>query len=76
MKDSREPPPASPRLTLRSPPHHRQRTKMAGFSRTGDVSANYAGCFDGHLTFGRSPALLIIDFVQVREAEVSGLCIP
>ena len=29
----------------------------------GDLSANYAGAFDGHLTFGKRPALLIVDFV-------------
>lgn len=28
-----------------------------------DLSANYAGAFDGHLPFGRHPALLIVDFV-------------
>ncbi len=30
---------------------------------TGDLSANYAGAFDGHLPFGQRPALLIVDFV-------------
>ena len=29
----------------------------------GDLSANYAGAFDGHLPFGQRPALLIVDFV-------------
>lgn len=29
-----------------------------------DLSANYAGAFDGHLPFGRHPALLIIDMVR------------
>jgi maleamate amidohydrolase len=28
-----------------------------------DLTENYAGAFDGHLTFGQSPALLIVDFV-------------
>ena len=28
-----------------------------------DLSANYAGAFDGHLPFGQRPALLIVDFV-------------
>ena len=28
-----------------------------------DLSANYAGAFDGHLPFGKRPALLIVDFV-------------
>jgi maleamate amidohydrolase len=30
---------------------------------TNDLAANYTGAFDGHLTFGKRPALLIIDFV-------------
>jgi maleamate amidohydrolase len=30
----------------------------------GDLSANYAGAFDGHLPFGQHPALLIVDFVK------------
>jgi maleamate amidohydrolase len=29
-----------------------------------DLSANYAGAFDGHLPFGQRPALLIVDFVM------------
>ena len=29
----------------------------------GDLSKNYQGAFDGHLPFGRKPALLIVDFV-------------
>jgi maleamate amidohydrolase len=29
----------------------------------GDLAANYAGAFDGHLPFGKCPALLIVDFV-------------
>ena len=28
-----------------------------------DLNENYAGAFDGHLPFGRKPALLIVDFV-------------
>lgn len=28
-----------------------------------DLDANYAGAFDGHLPFGKCPALLIVDFV-------------
>ncbi|MFM9853817.1 MAG: isochorismatase family protein [Sphingomonadaceae bacterium] len=28
-----------------------------------DLTANYSGAFDGHLAFGKSPALLIVDFV-------------
>jgi maleamate amidohydrolase len=31
---------------------------------SGDLSANYRGAFDGHLPFGRRPALLIVDFVM------------
>ena len=30
----------------------------------GDLSANYAAAFDGHLEFGKQPALLIVDFVM------------
>ncbi len=30
----------------------------------GDLSANYAGAFGGHLPFGKRPALLIVDFVK------------
>ena len=29
-----------------------------------DLTANYAGAFDGHLPFGQAPALLIVDFVM------------
>ncbi len=29
-----------------------------------DLAANYAGAFDGHLPFGWTPALLIVDFVM------------
>ena len=29
-----------------------------------DVAANYATAFDGHLAFGKRPALLIVDFVM------------
>jgi len=31
---------------------------------TDDLSANYAGAFDGHLPFGKRPALLIVDYVM------------
>ena len=30
---------------------------------TQDLTENYKGAFDGHLPFGRKPALLIVDFV-------------
>jgi maleamate amidohydrolase len=30
---------------------------------TDELTANYKGAFDGHLPFGRRPALLIVDFV-------------
>ena len=29
-----------------------------------DLTSNYAGAFDGHLPFGKRPALIIIDFVM------------
>ena len=29
-----------------------------------DIKANYAGAFDGHLAFGKRPALLIVDLVM------------
>ena len=29
-----------------------------------DMSANYAGAFDGHLSFGANPALIIVDVVM------------
>ncbi len=29
-----------------------------------DLDSNYAGAFDGHLLFGKCPALLIVDFVM------------
>lgn len=29
-----------------------------------DPHANYAGAFDGHLAFGKHPALLVVDFVM------------
>lgn len=32
--------------------------------RVDDLSANYAGAFNGHLPFGKRPALLIVDFVM------------
>jgi maleamate amidohydrolase len=33
-------------------------------NETTDLSANYSGAFDGHLPFGKSPALIIIDVVM------------
>lgn len=36
----------------------------APLQKDGDLAANYKGAFDGHLTFGKKPCLLIIDFVQ------------
>jgi maleamate amidohydrolase len=38
-----------------------------------DVSANYAGAFDGHLPFGKRPALLIVDFVMAYLDPASSL---
>ena len=32
-------------------------------NETEGLTANYAGAFDGHLPFGKRPALLIVDFV-------------
>ena len=29
-----------------------------------DLTANYAGAFDGHLRFGKRPALIVVDMVQ------------
>ena len=39
----------------------------------GDLSANYAGAFDGHLPFGQRPALLIVDFVVAYLDKASPL---
>ena len=36
---------------------------MTGPAGMDDLTRNYAGAFDGHLPFGRSPALLVIDLV-------------
>lgn len=36
----------------------------APLQKDGDLASNYEGAFDGHLSFGRKPCLLIIDFVQ------------
>lgn len=38
-----------------------------------DVAANYANAFDGHLAFGRRPALLIVDFVMAYLEPASPL---
>lgn len=38
-----------------------------------DLSANYAGSFDGHLVFGAHPALLIVDFVMAYLDKASPL---
>ena len=38
-----------------------------------DLSANYAGAFDGHLPFGKRPALLIVDFVVAYLDKASPL---
>lgn len=32
--------------------------------RASDLAANYAGAFDGHLAFGRRPALIVVDMVD------------
>jgi maleamate amidohydrolase len=38
-----------------------------------DVKANYAGAFDGHLAFGKRPALLIVDVVMAYLEPASSL---
>lgn len=38
-----------------------------------DLIASYAGAFDGHLPFGRRPALLIVDVVQAYVTPGSAL---
>jgi maleamate amidohydrolase len=38
-----------------------------------DLGANYAGAFDGHLPFGKRPALLIVDFVMAYLEPASPL---
>ncbi len=42
-------------------------------NETDDLSANYAGAFDGHLPFGTSPALIIIDVVMAYFDKASPL---
>ncbi|WP_430447230.1 isochorismatase family protein [Sphingorhabdus contaminans] len=38
-----------------------------------DMKANYAGAFDGHLAFGKRPALLIVDVVMAYLEPASSL---
>lgn len=38
-----------------------------------DLSENYRGAFDGSLGFGRTPALILIDFVEAYFAKASPL---
>jgi maleamate amidohydrolase len=38
-----------------------------------DLLANYSGAFDGHLAFGKRPALLIVDFVMAYLDRASPL---
>ncbi|WP_373474620.1 isochorismatase family protein [Sphingorhabdus sp.] len=38
-----------------------------------DVAANYANAFDGHLAFGKRPAVLIVDFVMAYLEPTSPL---
>ena len=38
-----------------------------------DLTANYVGAFDGRLSFGQRPALLIVDFVMAYLDEASPL---
>jgi maleamate amidohydrolase len=42
-------------------------------SNEDDLSANYSGAFDGHLPFGKRPALLIVDFVMAYVEKSSPL---
>jgi maleamate amidohydrolase len=42
-------------------------------AEVGDLTANYAGSFDGHLPFGKRPALLIVDFVMAYLEPTSSL---
>lgn len=39
----------------------------------GDLGENYKGAFDGHLPFGKKPALLIVDFVVAYLDPASSL---
>lgn len=39
----------------------------------GDLGENYKGAFDGHLPFGKKPALLIVDFVVAYLDPASAL---
>jgi maleamate amidohydrolase len=43
---------------------------------TGDALSNYRGVFDGKLGFGRSPALLVIDFIAAYTTPDSPLFAP
>jgi maleamate amidohydrolase len=38
-----------------------------------DLNQNYQGAFDGHLTFGKAPALIVIDMVKAYLQEGSPL---
>jgi maleamate amidohydrolase len=38
-----------------------------------DLAANYSGAFDGHLSFGKKPALIIVDFVMAYLDKASPL---
>ena len=42
-------------------------------NKQGDLTRNYTGVFDGHLTFGAHPALLIVDFVMAYVDPASPL---
>jgi nicotinamidase-related amidase len=41
--------------------------------KQGDLTRNYTGVFDGHLSFGARPALLIVDFVMAYVDPASPL---
>jgi maleamate amidohydrolase len=42
-------------------------------SANDELAANYSGAFDGHLSFGKRPALLIVDFVMAYLEKSSPL---
>lgn len=41
-----------------------------------DLASNYKGVFDGHLGFGKRPALLIVDFINAYVTEGAPLFAP
>src|SRR5262245_20665760 len=39
-------------------------TGQAAMNETSDLAANYRGVFDGRMGFGRSPAVIVVDFIR------------